>query len=144
MVYFYHPTSSLLLQEQKVADFTRHTTVPHHRFASPIVCSTTITRASTPCSCHNPPAHSWSTRRTYLTSQGDPDTLVIEQDPMASASSVTSTTSSGKRKRSSPPYFYAVKVGKVPAIYQTWDEANQNIQGFDRPVCESRNGFDRS
>ena len=53
---------------------------------------------------------------------------------MSDAMSVTSATSNGKRKRSTPIAFYAVKVGRRPGVYQTWDEANQQIQGFKNPV----------
>ena len=29
--------------------------------------------------------------------------------------------------------YYAVRVGKVPGIYQTWDECKKNVHGF--PAC---------
>ncbi|KAH7355935.1 ribonuclease H-like domain-containing protein [Pyrenochaeta sp. MPI-SDFR-AT-0127] len=53
---------------------------------------------------------------------------------MADSRSITSNTSSGKRKRTSPLAFYAVKVGRTPGVYQTWDEANRQVQGFPNPV----------
>lgn len=56
-------------------------------------------------------------------------------DTMADAKSVSSTASSGKRKRGNQVAFYAVKVGRTPGIYQTWNEANQQVQGFPNPVC---------
>ncbi|KAJ4370012.1 hypothetical protein N0V83_005776 [Neocucurbitaria cava] len=52
---------------------------------------------------------------------------------MADANSRASTTSSGKRKRNTPLAFYAVKVGRTPGVYQTWDEAKQHIEGFPNP-----------
>ena len=30
--------------------------------------------------------------------------------------------------------YYAVRVGKVPGIYQTWDECKKNVHGF--PAAE--------
>lgn len=29
--------------------------------------------------------------------------------------------------------YYAVRVGKVPGIYQTWDECKKNVHGFQLP-----------
>lgn len=55
---------------------------------------------------------------------------------MADAKSTASSTSSGKRKRNSPLAFYAVKVGRSPGVYQTWDEAKQQVEGFPNPVCK--------
>jgi len=49
---------------------------------------------------------------------------------MPAAPSTTSETSSGKHKRDTPLAFYAVKIGRVPGVYQTWNEANEQIQGF--------------
>ena len=34
--------------------------------------------------------------------------------------------------------YYAVRVGKVPGIYQTWDECKKNVHGF--PAAEYRVG----
>lgn len=47
-----------------------------------------------------------------------------------------SSTSTGKRKRTTPTSFYAVKVGRTPGIYQTWNETRQQIDGFPNPVCK--------
>lgn len=68
-------------------------------------------------------------RRTFFGQKGD---------IMADTKSATSFTSGGKRKRATPLAFYAVKVGRTPGIYQTWDEANSQIQGFPNSVCKQR------
>ncbi|KAH8723548.1 ribonuclease H-like domain-containing protein [Phaeosphaeriaceae sp. PMI808] len=43
--------------------------------------------------------------------------------------SATSNTSSGKRKRASPK-FYAVKVGRRPGIYHSWDDCKVQTDGM--------------
>jgi len=57
---------------------------------------------------------------------------------MPAAPSTTSETSSGKHKRDTPLAFYAVKIGRVPGVYQTWNEANEQIQGFKGAICRAR------
>lgn len=57
---------------------------------------------------------------------------------MQRAQSTTSAASSGKRKRDTPMAFYAVKVGRIPGVYQTWNEANEQIQGFKGATCRLR------
>ncbi|KAH7411842.1 ribonuclease H-like domain-containing protein [Phaeosphaeria sp. MPI-PUGE-AT-0046c] len=47
---------------------------------------------------------------------------------MAGTASVTSNTSSGKRKRGSPK-FYAVRVGRVPGIYHSWEDCKAQTDG---------------
>ncbi|KAF2818547.1 ribonuclease H-like protein [Ophiobolus disseminans] len=44
--------------------------------------------------------------------------------------SVTSNTSSGKRKKSgNGNKFYAVRVGRIPGIYHSWNDCNAQVQG---------------
>ena len=33
--------------------------------------------------------------------------------------------------------YYAVKVGKTPGIYQTWDECKANVDGFSGALYKS-------
>ena len=35
--------------------------------------------------------------------------------------------------------FYAVKKGKNPGIYETWDEAKEQVTGFPSPIYKSFN-----
>jgi hypothetical protein len=119
---------------EHVADLTRHAITrlchPASRFTCPANAPTSITYPpSNSSAVYKPP------RRAYSTWEEDyPLTLVSEQGAMATTTSAPSTTSSGKRKRSAPA-FYAVKKGRVPGIYQSWDDANRNVQGFDNPIC---------
>ena len=51
------------------------------------------------------------------------------------------TTASGpstggvKRKRVGEQKFYAVRQGKVPGVYNTWDECLKNVTGHKGAVC---------
>ncbi|KAE8834604.1 hypothetical protein PTNB85_05937 [Pyrenophora teres f. teres] len=56
---------------------------------------------------------------------------------MAGTVSVTSSGSSGKRKGRANPKLYAVKAGKTPGIYSTWDEAKLQIDGFSEAIYQS-------
>jgi len=58
---------------------------------------------------------------------------------MAGTASVTSSGSSGKRKRVSTPKFYAVKAGRLPGVYSTWDEAKRQIDGVSGSICMQSN-----
>lgn len=42
---------------------------------------------------------------------------------------MTSNTSSGKRKRSAPK-FYAVREGRVPGIYHSWEDCKAQTDGM--------------
>ena len=33
--------------------------------------------------------------------------------------------------------YYAVRVGKVPGVYQTWEECKKNVHGFPAPEYKS-------
>lgn len=66
---------------------------------------------------------------------------------MAQAASATkpSTTSSPvpaiagqKRKRPTERKFYAVKIGKTPGVYDTWEQCLQQVTGQKGAVCGSR------
>ncbi|KAF1917810.1 ribonuclease H-like domain-containing protein [Ampelomyces quisqualis] len=48
---------------------------------------------------------------------------------MTGTKSATSNSSSAKRKRSSPK-FYAVKVGRTPGIYHSWEDCKAQTEGF--------------
>ncbi|KAH3943176.1 hypothetical protein HBI70_194600 [Parastagonospora nodorum] len=52
-----------------------------------------------------------------------------EAEIMPGTTSVTSNTSSNKRKRSSPK-FYAVKVGRTPGIYHSWEDCKAQTDGI--------------
>ncbi|PWO26374.1 5-formyltetrahydrofolate cyclo-ligase [Pyrenophora tritici-repentis] len=54
---------------------------------------------------------------------------------MAGTVSVTSSGSSGKRKGGATPKVYAVKAGKKPGIYSTWDEAKLQTDGVPGAIC---------
>ncbi|CAA9963845.1 RnhA Ribonuclease HI [Pyrenophora teres f. maculata] len=56
---------------------------------------------------------------------------------MAGTVSVTSSGSSGKRKGRANPKLYAVKAGKTPGIYSTWDEAKLQIDGVSEAIYQS-------
>lgn len=65
-----------------------------------------------------------------------------ERDPkegwagtMAGTKSSSATSSSTKRKRLSPAY-YAVKYGHKPDVYLSWDDVQDQIRGFENPVCK--------
>ncbi|KAF2023721.1 ribonuclease H-like protein, partial [Setomelanomma holmii] len=45
--------------------------------------------------------------------------------------SITSNTSNGKRKRSSPK-FYAVRKGRTPGIYYSWDDCKVQVDGINK------------
>ncbi|CAO2648662.1 Nn.00g079290.m01.CDS01 [Neocucurbitaria sp. VM-36] len=92
----------------------------------------TLTSAKNPYQCHSP-AHSQYARRPFSSCKHPPEALPGDEGEMADATSRASTTSSGKRKRNTPLTFYAVKVGRAPGVYQTWDEAKQQIEGFPNP-----------
>jgi hypothetical protein len=62
------------------------------------------------------------------------DATFAEVDIMADARSATSKASSGKRKRSSPK-FYAVKVGRKPGIYHSWEDCKAQTDGI-KADCE--------
>lgn len=74
-----------------------------------------------------------SARRSRSAWEDYPDTVVTEQGSMAGAPSTTSTTSSAKR-RNGPLKFYAVKAGRVPGVYQNWEDVRQQTEGFDNHV----------
>ncbi|KAF7448292.1 RnhA Ribonuclease HI [Pyrenophora tritici-repentis] len=56
---------------------------------------------------------------------------------MAGTVSVTSSGSSGKRKGGATPKVYAVKAGKKPGIYSTWDEAKLQTDGVPGAIYQS-------
>lgn len=33
--------------------------------------------------------------------------------------------------------FYAVKKGRIPGVYSTWEECQQQVKGFPNPVFKS-------
>ena len=81
--------------------------------------------------------------RNYLqhpiTDWREPSISTYDQvDAMAGPTSVASNTSSGKRKRSSPK-FYAVKVGRTPGIYHSWEDCKAQTEGIKSqcmfPTC---------
>jgi hypothetical protein len=53
----------------------------------------------------------------------------------------TSIASSGKRKRSGPR-FYAVRVGRKPGIYHSWEDCKAQTDGI-KAECESGRAFSR-
>ncbi|EMD59916.1 hypothetical protein GGP41_008959 [Bipolaris sorokiniana] len=55
---------------------------------------------------------------------------------MAGTPSATSATSSAKR-RSGPLKFYAVKAGRVPGVYQNWEDVRQQTEGFNNHEVQS-------
>lgn len=59
---------------------------------------------------------------------------LLDFDTMPGTNSVASTKSSGKRKRDTAIKFYAVKVGRVPGVYQSWPAAQAQIQGYENPI----------
>lgn len=40
-----------------------------------------------------------------------------------------------KRKRPTEKKYYAVKIGKVPGVYDTWDECLQQVTGQKGAQC---------
>jgi hypothetical protein len=78
-------------------------------------------------------AHNHS-RRQITTWEDYTDIDRTEVDTMAGSASVTSRASSGKRKRSSPK-FYAVKVGRKPGIYLSWEDCKAQTDGT-KATCE--------
>jgi ribonuclease HI len=52
---------------------------------------------------------------------------------MAGTPSTASATSSAKRKNG-PPKFYAVKAGRTPGVYQSWEDVRQQTEGFNNHV----------
>ena len=102
--------------------------------------SRTIVRISTanaPASCsnHDQPLTSRFFRRGYSSWDDYPNTLFTENGFMAGTASVTSSGLGAKRKRDSAPKFYAVKAGKVPGVYTTWDEAKRQTDGVSGSIC---------
>jgi ribonuclease HI len=69
-------------------------------------------------------------QRLYSTWEDYPDTILTEEGSMAGNPSATSATSSAKR-RSGPLKFYAVKAGRVPGVYQNWEDVRQQTEGFN-------------
>ncbi|KAF1961525.1 ribonuclease H-like protein [Byssothecium circinans] len=57
---------------------------------------------------------------------------------MAGAATPSSTSSAVKRKKG-PPAFYAVKVGREPGLYYSWEDTRQQTQGFKNPVFKKFN-----
>ena len=54
------------------------------------------------------------------------------------ASPVGSTPIAGtKRKRANEQKFYAVRAGKRPGIYNTWEECLSQVTGFKGASCRS-------
>jgi hypothetical protein len=56
-------------------------------------------------------------------------------DTMTNAMSVTSNTSSGKRKRAGPK-FYAVREGRIPGIYHSWEDCKAQTDGV-KAACRA-------
>jgi ribonuclease HI len=48
---------------------------------------------------------------------------------MEDSKSVSSASSSKKRKRDSPKY-YAVRLGRKPGVYHTYEEVEDQVKGF--------------
>jgi hypothetical protein len=101
-----------------------------HRHPATLVVRHYNTPALTPYIGRAPTRSSYSLRRLHSTWEDYPTTIVTEQGSMAGAPSNTSTTSSTKRKHG-PLKFYAVKAGRVPGVYQNWEDVRQQTEGFN-------------
>jgi hypothetical protein len=53
-----------------------------------------------------------------------------------SQSFVPSSTVPQKRKGSPQVKFYAVRAGRIPGVYLSWEECERNISGFRGAACE--------
>ena len=53
---------------------------------------------------------------------------------MTDAKSPSTTSSEKKRKRAGPSY-YVVKAGHVPGIYYSWQDVQEQINGFEKSIC---------
>lgn len=56
-------------------------------------------------------------------------------DDVKSEKSAKTATSSLKRKRGNDLKFYAVKVGKAPAIYHSWADCIDQVKGVTGAIC---------
>lgn len=52
-------------------------------------------------------------------------------------SKLAMSSNSRKRKLGDEKKFYAVKAGKIPGVYTTWDDCRENITGFKGASCMS-------
>ena len=73
-------------------------------------------------------------RRLHSNWDDYPDTVVTEYNSMAGATSTASSTSTAKRRYGPPPKFYAVKAGRVPGVYQNWEDVRKQTEGFKNHV----------
>ena len=122
----------LLLRSQANAGTCRHTEICH-RHPATLAVRHPNTPALTPYLGRAATHLHYSFRRLYSTWEDYPDTFVTEQGSMAGAPSTTSTTSNAKRK-TGPLKFYAVKAGRVPGVYQNWEDVRQQTEGFNNHV----------
>lgn len=64
---------------------------------------------------------------------------IMVSDPGRASPSIASTSSNGttqKRKRPGDGVkYYAVRRGRVPGVYQTWDECKSHITGHKGALC---------
>lgn len=57
-----------------------------------------------------------------------------EEEDGYEMASISTTSSGGKRKRAAAAYF-AVRKGKVPGVYYSWSDTQQQINGFSGAEC---------
>jgi len=46
------------------------------------------------------------------------------------------TVAGTKRKRATEPKLYAVRIGREPGIYKTWDECLSQVKGHKNASCQ--------
>ena len=67
-------------------------------------------------------------------------------DSVRASPALSIPTTGTKRKRASEQKFYAVQVGKVPGIYNTYEECLRQVKGHKGGTCkfEVRSAMDKS
>lgn len=113
------------------ADSTRHShnTINHLNFIRHVRYSAharSLTQTHLPS--HVQTHHNYL-QQPVATWEGYTDVAYAEHGAMTGARSAASNTSSGKRKRSSPK-FYAVRVGRKPGIYNSWEDCRVQVEGI--------------
>lgn len=57
-------------------------------------------------------------------------------DAIVSGNNPNTVGTGQKRKRATEQKFYAVKEGKVPGIYETWNECLSQVRGHKGALCK--------
>jgi hypothetical protein len=85
------------------------------------------------------PLHSLKRRQLFsgMTQAQSQSSPALSSNRNSTPTSISNQTAGQKRKRPTDKKFYAVKSGKAPGVYETWNECLNQVRGQKGALCKS-------